>query len=73
MKRLSMENKKKLKYFMEQQENMMGVVVLFTILTYAILMIFTKNFFILISGYYILYILYTKLYKYIYKKMFFSE
>lgn len=70
MKRLSTENRKKLKFFMEQQENMIGTVVFFSIISYLILIAITKNFIVLLSGYTIFYVLYMKLYKHIYFKLF---
>lgn len=70
MKRISTENRKKLKFFMEQQENMIGIVVFFSIISYLILMAITKNFIVLLSGYTIFYVLYMKIYKHIYFKLF---
>lgn len=70
MKRLNMETKNKLKYFMEQRENINAIVTLLSIITYAIIFCITKNVFILIGGYALCYFLYTKLYKYTYFKLF---
>lgn len=70
MKKFNIETRKKLKYFMEQQENMMGIVCLLSIISYLILFVITKNVFILMAGYMIFYVLYTKIYKHIYFKLF---
>ncbi len=70
MKKLSLENRKKLKYFMEQQENMNAIVMLLTIISYFILFAATKNILALLAGYAIFYFIYTKLYKHIYFKLF---
>lgn len=70
MKRLNTENRKKLKFFMEQQENMIGTVVFFSIISYLILIAITKNFIVLLSGYTIFYVVYMKIYKHIYFKLF---
>lgn len=70
MKRLSIENKNKLKTFMEQQENMMGIVMLLSIISYLILFTITKSVVALMFGYFLFYVGYTKIYKYIYYKLF---
>lgn len=70
MKRISTETRKKLKYFMEQQENITGIVSLLTIISYIILFCITKNIFVLLAGYSLFYVIYTKLYKHVYFKLF---
>lgn len=70
LKRFNLETRKKLKYFMEQQENLMAIVTLLSIISYAILFCITKNVFVLIGGYAFCYFIYTKIYKHIYNKLF---
>lgn len=70
MKRISLENRKKLKTFMEQSENMTAIVFLLTLISYFVLFTITKNMFVLLFGYMFFYFVYTKLYKHIYKKLF---
>lgn len=70
MKKISLENRKKLKFFLEQSENMQAIVVFFSIISYLILFAITKNFIILLAGYTIFYFVYMKLYKHIYYKLF---
>lgn len=70
MKRLNIENRKKLKSFMEQQENMMGIVMILSMLSYFILFTMTRSVITLMCGYVLFYVGYTKLYKYIYFKLF---
>lgn len=70
MKRLNIETKKKLKIFMEQQENMMGIVMLLSLLSYFVLFTITKSVVILMCGYVLFYVGYTKIYKYVYYKLF---
>lgn len=69
-KEYDVEKRKKVKYFLEQQENMMGIVMLLTIISYAVLFTITKSMFVLLAGYVLFYVLYTKLYKYIYYRLF---
>lgn len=70
MKRISTENRKKLKYFMEQQENMMAIITLLSLISYLILMGIFKKGIILLIGYVVCYFGYTKLYKWLYFKLF---
>jgi len=70
MKRISTENRKKLKYFMEQQENMMAIITLLSLISYLILMGIFKKGIILLIGYVFCYFSYTKLYKWLYFKLF---
>ncbi len=73
MKRLSLDKRNKLKYFLEQQENMTGIVMLLTIISYFVLFCITKNMFVLLFGYSFFYVFYTKIYKHIYFKIFGKE
>lgn len=70
MKKMSIENKMKLKKFMEQQENMFGIVTLLTLLSYLIVLNIFKNSIVILFAYMVFYICYMKLYKYVYYKLF---
>ena len=70
MKRISTENRKKLKYFMEQQENMMAIITLLSLISYLILMAIFQKGIVLLIGYVVCYFCYTKLYKWLYFKLF---
>jgi hypothetical protein len=54
MKKLSLENRKKLKTFLEQSENLTAIVFLCTMFSYLILFTITKNMFVLLFRLYVL-------------------
>lgn len=60
----------KLQSFLGQNENMAGIVCLLSIFSYLILMAISKNMYVLLCGYIFFYVLYTKVYKFLYKKYF---
>ena len=64
-----LENKQKLIKFMNNSENRMLTVCFFTLVSYLILSFITKNSFVLLFGYFVLYFLFSKLYVHLYKKL----
>lgn len=67
-----LENKKKLLSFMENNENRMLCVWFFTLITYILLFIIIKNTFVLLFGYFVCYLIYSRLYTYLYNKLKYS-
>lgn len=61
--------KRKLLDFMNNKENRMLVVWFFTLITYIILFFLFRNTFVLLFSYFICYLIYSKLYDYIYNKL----
>ncbi len=64
-----LEDKKKLIKFMNNSENKILTVCFFTVISYLILTLITKNKYVLLFGYFVLYFIYSKLYVYLYKKL----
>lgn len=63
------ENKKKLLKFLENGENKMLTVWFFTLVSYLLLYFITKNMFVLLFGYFIFYIIYSRFYMFLYRKI----
>lgn len=64
-----LENKKKLLKFMENVENKTLSVWFFTLISYVVLYFITKNMFVLLFGYFVFYIIFSRLYMFIYRKL----
>ena len=61
---MTVSNKKKLLEFIENSENRQLVIWFFTLITYVILMLFLKNMIVLLFGYFLCYLIYSRLYNY---------
>lgn len=62
-------NKTKLKKFILNQENKMLLIWFCTLVTYVILFLFLKNTFVLLFGYFVFFVIYSKLFNHIENKI----
>lgn len=65
---MTVSKKKKLLEFVNNNENRQLTILFFTIVTYAILFVLFKNVFVLLFGYLICFIVYSKLFDYLVNK-----
>lgn len=66
---MNASKKEEILKFMGNSENRMLIIWLFTIITYVFLFFLFKNTFVLLFGYFASYLIYSKLYNYIYNKI----
>lgn len=62
--------KDKLKLFVENKENRMLTIWLFTLISYVVLLRFSVNTVVLLCAYFVFYFIYSKLYDFLYKILF---
>lgn len=66
---MTVSNKRKLLEFMQNSENKQLTIWFFTLITYVIMFLFLKNMFVLLFGYFICYLIYSRIYNYALNKI----